>query len=222
MSIKGLERAFWQAAGDGWINWQEAHQIERAALENDNTVNAQEKKFLQDHYRPGFSDPQANFIFERLSSWGDKTVDDEMAALRKKRDRLRMPNSDYVEEAKKVLAASTDTIEKRMAQARQVKLEARLFNSDFQELGKQVFANSRDPIYNQMEALRTFKLEAGLWSSEYKELGKQLLINSVDVREERLLAAEHFRVEGGLWQSELQEIQRQIYADTYWDPTDAA
>src|SRR3990172_3611110 len=54
MSIKGLERAFWQAAGDGWINWQEAHQIERAALENDNTVNAQEKKFLQDHYRPGF------------------------------------------------------------------------------------------------------------------------------------------------------------------------
>ena len=111
MSIKGVERAYRQLGGDGWINWSEAFQIERAALENDNTVTPEEKKFITDRYQPGFSDPQANFIFEKLMSWGDKPIDTQMADLRKKRDRLRMPSSDYVEEAKKVLAASTDSIE---------------------------------------------------------------------------------------------------------------
>src|SRR5947209_3106095 len=103
MSLLGVQRAWQQMAGGGYLNRMGAYQIEKAALENDNVVTAEEKRFLQDHYQPGMSDPQANYIFEQLMNWGERSIDQEMDALRLKKQRLHLTNSEYVEQAKPLL-----------------------------------------------------------------------------------------------------------------------
>src|SRR5438309_7778096 len=111
MSLVGVQRAWQQMAGGGYLNRVGAYQIEKAALENDNVVTPEEKRFLADHYQPGLSDPQANYIFDQLMTWGDRSVNQEMDALRLKKQRLGLSTSEYVELAKPILINSTDSLE---------------------------------------------------------------------------------------------------------------
>lgn len=212
--METLKSVVRRSLADGYVNSYEAVNIEKYALKDDNTVTADEKAFLQDAYEWGaYFEPYARFVFDKLTTYGDVKIDDQMDELRKRKIDENWFNSEYVEHATPVLINSTDSLTKRMNQLHILKNEANLFNSEFSDIGEKVLLNSDDSIAVRMSCLKDFKREGDLFNSDYTELGKKLLLRSYDTKTARLAALDQFKTDAGLWNSDYQDIKDRIIND---------
>jgi hypothetical protein len=211
-TLKSVVRS---AFADGYVNTMEAALIEKYALKDDNTVTKDEKAFLQDAYEWGaYLEPYAHYVFDKLTTYGDVKIDEQMDDLRQRKISEHWFNDEYISHATPVLINSTDLLSKRMDQALAMKREANMFTSEFKEIGEKILLNSEDPVVARMACLKDFKSNASMFTSDYTELGKKLLLNSYDTKAARLMALDQFRSEVHLWDSEYREIKDQIINDT--------
>jgi hypothetical protein len=212
--METLKSVVRRSLADGYVNNLEAINIEKYALKDDNTVTADEKAFLQDAYEWGaYFEPYAKFVFDKLTTYGDVKIDDEMNELRKRKISEHWFNSEYVEHATPVLINSTDSLGNRMNQLLKLKSEANMFTSEYREIGEKVLFNSNDSIVVRMAAAKDLKREGNMFNSEYTELGKKVLLSSYDTKTARLKALDQFKTDAGLWNSDYQELKDRIIND---------
>lgn len=215
MDINNLRTVVRRAMADGYVAANEAEDISKYALKDDNTVTKSEKEFLMDAYEQGaYFEPYSQYVFAKLISYGDVKISDEMNDLRKRKKVQGWTNSEYVEHAVPVLKESTDSLTNRFNELASLKREANLFTSEYKDYGIQLLLNSSDSIAVRMNTLIDFKHTANLFNSEYKDLGKQLLLNSFDTKAARLLALDDFKQSAGLFNSEYKEIEDAIQHDS--------
>ncbi len=215
MGLDNLRSVVRNAIADGYVALYEARNIEKYALKDDNTVTRDEKAFLQDAYEQGaYFEPRAHYIMERLVTYGDNKISDQMDELRRQKQAQHWFNSDYVEHATPVLEASTDSLTERFNELRSLKREANLFTSDYADIGKKLLLNSNDSIAVRMSCLDSFKREANIFTSEFKEIGTQMLLNSYDTKTARLMALDQFKSSANLFSSEYREIADAIRNDS--------
>src|SRR4051794_26573294 len=95
-----------RAAGDGLVQLWEWAGIRRAALLHDNTVDAAERTFLKDALASGFAaEPGVRAQYQQLALFGEQPIAGQMAELRRRKERERWFNEDYLQHAKPILLA---------------------------------------------------------------------------------------------------------------------
>lgn len=209
--LDNLESVTRRATQDGYVSRIEALEIEKQALKDDNTVNSWEKDVLQGAYNSGaYFEPRAKITMERLVTYGDNRISDQMYDLRQQKQSQHWFNDEYIQKAVPVLVTSTDSIRERMNELGNLKRETGMFTSEYTEIAKQILVNSNDSIVERMSQLSDLKRSGNLWNDDYKELGKEILLNSYDNKTARLMALDAFKSSAGLWSNEYNDIKEAI------------
>ncbi|MFN4151393.1 MAG: hypothetical protein ACK4IX_10655 [Candidatus Sericytochromatia bacterium] len=209
--LDNLESVTRRATQDGYVSRIEALEIEKQALKDDNTVNSWEKDVLQNAYNSGaYFEPRAKITMERLVTYGDNRISDQMYDLRQQKQSQHWFNDEYIQRAVPVLVTSTDSIRERMNELGNLKRETGMFTSEYTQIAKQILVNSNDSIVERMSQLSDLKRSGNLWNDDYKELGKEILLNSYDNKTARLMALDSFKSSAGLWSNEYNDIKEAI------------
>jgi uncharacterized protein (UPF0335 family) len=209
--LDNLESVTRRATQDGYVSRIESLEIEKAALKDDNTVSSWEKDVLKGAYNSGaYFEPRAKITMERLVTYGDNKISDQMYDLRQQKQSQHWFNDEYIQRAVPVLVTSTDSIRERMNELSNLKRETSMFTSEYTDIAKQILLNSNDSIVERMSQLSDLKRSGNIWNDDYKELGKEILLNSYDNKTARLMALDAFKSSAGLWSNEYNDIKEAI------------
>lgn len=209
--LDNLQSVTKRAVQDGYVSRVEAMEIEKYALKDDNTVTTWEKDVLQEAYNTGaYFEPRAKITVEKLVTYGEVKISDEMYDLKEKKQSQNWFNDEYIQNAIPILVNSTDSIRNRMMELRDLKRETNMFTSEYSDIGKQIILNSNDSVVERLSELSQLKRDGNLWNDEYKEIGKQVLLNSYDTKTARLMALDRFKSDAGLWSDEYQDLKEAI------------
>ena len=114
MEIINLRTVVRRALADGYVAANEADIIKKYAFKEDNTVTKSEKDFLMDAYEQGaYFDPYADHVFEKLITYGDNKISEQMDEVRKRKKIEGWFNDEYLAHAIPVLIESTDSLQNR-------------------------------------------------------------------------------------------------------------
>ncbi|MBC7475919.1 MAG: hypothetical protein H7263_16675 [Candidatus Sericytochromatia bacterium] len=217
-NLDNLSNAIRNATADGYVSESEARQIQKYALKDDNTVTNTEKSFLRDIYNPNtnsnqqgdiFFTPKSKRIMDRLTTFGEQSISNQMNNLRNTKNQDNWDNSEYINNAVPVLIDSTDNIQEKMYQLNNLKSQTFMDGNEYIGYARDLILNSIDPIDVKMDYLKNL----GLDSNDYRETGKQILLNSYDAQSSRLSALKNFSSGASLYTSDYQEIENAILND---------